>query len=364
MKTLKFGNLLDNDSLSADGNNRLQLKGVNGGASHGQVISHESGYFRYLPQANYYGPDEFVYILCDRNNDCVEAVVSLQVHSVNDLPISEDDVFTFNEDESLLSAVSTNDNPSGDGGNRWNLNGLNGGAAHGTVTMDLQGSIQYTPKENYYGADLFTYTLCDINNDCVSARVYIQINPINDLPVSYDDVVSLQQAQIYFGDVSGNDLMSGDGGNEWLLELNRGLAQHGTVTFNGDGHYTYSPDPNYYGTDEFTYKLCDVDGDCSEARVSLNIAQIVGTGQTEGLQELLVSPNPVYENAQLTLKGFSGPVSCSIYNAMGIQLFDSGLLNAHELFNLNIDASSFQAGIYLVELKGEHLHLVRKIVKH
>jgi VCBS repeat-containing protein len=50
----------------------------------------------------------------------------------------------------------TNDTPSGDGG-MWNLVGVDGGAANGTVTMNPDGSYTYTPDPNFNGTDVFSY---------------------------------------------------------------------------------------------------------------------------------------------------------------------------------------------------------------
>ncbi len=66
------------------------------------------------------------------------------------------------------------------------------------------------------------------------------------------------------GDVSINDIPSGDGGNTWSVATN---PAHGTLTFNNDGTYTYTPEADYNGTDSFDYQLCDTDSDCSTATV-------------------------------------------------------------------------------------------------
>ncbi|MBC7343966.1 MAG: cadherin-like domain-containing protein, partial [Clostridia bacterium] len=44
---------------------------------------------------------------------------------------------------------------------------------------------------------------------------------------------------------------------------------NGTLTLNPDGSFTYTPNPKWYGTDSFVYKLCDADGDCDEAVVTI-----------------------------------------------------------------------------------------------
>ncbi len=73
------------------------------------------------------------------------------------------------------------------------------------------------------------------------------------------------------GDVSINDTPSGDGGNTWSVVTN---PAHGTLSFNNDGTYTYTPEADYNGTDSFDYQLCDIDGDCSPATVTITIGSI------------------------------------------------------------------------------------------
>ncbi|MDG1570684.1 cadherin-like domain-containing protein [Robiginitalea sp. M366] len=47
---------------------------------------------------------------------------------------------------------------------------------------------------------------------------------------------------------------------------------HGTLLLNADGSFTYAPDTGYYGTDAFTYEVCDSNGLCDTATVSLTIS--------------------------------------------------------------------------------------------
>jgi uncharacterized repeat protein (TIGR01451 family) len=70
--------------------------------------------------------------------------------------------------------VTTNDVPSGDGGNVWTVLSP---AAHGVVVMSTNGIFSYTPAATYKGPDSFTYQVCDANNDCSSTTVTITVTP-------------------------------------------------------------------------------------------------------------------------------------------------------------------------------------------
>jgi len=49
-----------------------------------------------------------------------------------------------------------------------------------------------------------------------------------------------------------------------------GLA-HGRATVNPDGTITYTPNPDFCGTDSFTYKACDPSGACDTATVTIHV---------------------------------------------------------------------------------------------
>jgi VCBS repeat-containing protein len=265
------GNAASNDTPSGDCANTWSLVGPNGGATHGTVVMNPNGTYTYTPAANYNGSDVFTYQLCDCDGDCSTATVTITVNPVDDAPVAVNDVNSTNEDTPVSGNASTNDTPSGDCANTWSLVGANGGALHGTVTMNTNGTYTYTPAANYNGSDVFTYQLCDCDGDCSTATVTITVNPVDDVPVAVNDVNSTNEDTPVSGNASTNDTPSGDGGNVWSLVGANGGALHGTVTMNANGTYTYTPAANYNGSDVFNYKLCDADGDCSNATVTITI---------------------------------------------------------------------------------------------
>src|SRR5439155_1319153 len=113
----------------------------------------------------------------DVNRDCASATVTIAVVSVNDVPVANPDSYTTPEDTVLNGNVTTNDLPSGDGGNVWSVLSP---ATQGVVVMSTNGTFTYTPAANYNGPDTFTYQVCDVNNDCSSATVTITVVSVND----------------------------------------------------------------------------------------------------------------------------------------------------------------------------------------
>jgi VCBS repeat-containing protein len=138
----------------------------------------------------------------------------------------------------------------------------------GTLIVNSDGTYTFAPVANFNGpVPIATYTITNGTNTD-TANINITITPVNDNPVAVPDIVSVTEDNILHGDLGGNDTQSGDGGNVWSLVTG---PTHGTVIVNLDGTYTYTPDGSYNGPDSFTYRLCDGDGSCSTAIVSITV---------------------------------------------------------------------------------------------
>ena len=96
------------------------------------------------------------------------------------IPQAVNDTVTTNENTSVTGNVSTNDLPSGDGGNVWSVDTP---PVNGALIFNNDGSFNYTPTENWYGTDSFTYTLTDVNGDIPTATVTINVNKVDNAPV-------------------------------------------------------------------------------------------------------------------------------------------------------------------------------------
>src|SRR5207249_11101435 len=61
------------------------------------------------------------------------------------------------------------------------------GPAHGTLTLNADGSLVYMPAPNFNGTDSFTYKASDGQAQSGVATVTITVTPINDAPVAAND---------------------------------------------------------------------------------------------------------------------------------------------------------------------------------
>jgi gliding motility-associated-like protein len=186
----------------------------------------------------------------------------------DEFPIAVDDNLTTDEDVVLQGNAALNDIPNGTN-NVWSLVSQ---PAHGKVVMNANGTFTYTPNPNYNGSDSFVYKLCDQEGDCDNATVFITMKPVDDFPIANDDNFTAHMDGVLDEFVVDNDSLSGDGGNVWSIVSQ---PTNGTVIFNSDGSFTYTPNVGYIGNDSFTYKLCDVDGDCDEGVVNILVEDII-----------------------------------------------------------------------------------------
>ncbi|MDD3079626.1 MAG: gliding motility-associated C-terminal domain-containing protein [Paludibacter sp.] len=89
---------------------------------------------------------------------------SATVTSVNQSPIANPDSVTTKMDIPVLISILDNDVPGSTSLNTDSIQIISQ-PQHGTVIVQPDGTVLYTPDENYVGTDQFTYTVKDINGN-------------------------------------------------------------------------------------------------------------------------------------------------------------------------------------------------------
>ncbi|MRX28738.1 Ig-like domain-containing protein, partial [Kangiella sp. HZ709] len=110
------------------------------------------------------------------------------------------------------------------------------------------------------------------------ATVTITVTAVDDTPTATDDSNTVAEyGSITGASVAGNDTLGGDGGDlATAFSLDTDVS-NGTLTFNADGSYDYSPDANFNGTDSFSYIITDADGDTDIATVTITVTAVDDT---------------------------------------------------------------------------------------
>ncbi|MGP4058383.1 Ig-like domain-containing protein [Mycobacterium sp. 4D054] len=262
---VQSGTVITNDG-DVDGD-PLTVSVVDGPAR-GTLLLNADGTFTYTPHADYHGTDSFTYTVTDGTLTSSVATVSIVIDPVNDSPVAGDDSFTFDEDHILTGGVLAND--SDVDGDSLTVSLVNG-PARGTLILNADGSFTYTPNADYHGTDSFTYTVTDGTLTSSVATVSFTVNPVNDTPVAGNDSYTVAEDGTFTGNVLSNDTdVDGDNLTATVVD---GPA-HGTLTFNADGSFTYTPDTDYHGVDSFTYRASDAATTGNTALVTIAVTAV------------------------------------------------------------------------------------------
>jgi len=193
------------------------------------------------------------------------------VNGSNTAPVAAADCYTTNEDTPLtviLPGLLANDSDA-DGNTLTAV--LVAGPAHGTLTLNANGSFTYTPNANFNGDDTFTYRANDGTANSNIATVAITVCPINDAPVaSNDNYVTNQNTPLT---VTVPGVLANDTdveGSALTAILNSGPS-HGTLTLNANGSFTYTATTGYTGSDSFTYRASDGTTTSAIAMVTITV---------------------------------------------------------------------------------------------
>ncbi len=268
--TISAARLLGNDS-DADGD-ALTIAEVSGGVG-GTVVLEADGSVTFTPAADFSGAASFTYRAKDGAGAVSEAAtVIVEVTPSNDAPVANDDsgseLVTVEDTALTISAARLVGNDSEADGDALTIASVSGGVG-GTVVLEADGSVRFTPEADFNGAASFTYRAKDgAGAFSEAATVIVEVTPVNDPPVANDDsgagLVTAEHTalRISAGRLLGND-SDADGDALTIAEVSGGVG--GTVVLEADGSVTFTPDGGFDGEASFTYRAKDGAGAFSEA---------------------------------------------------------------------------------------------------
>ncbi|WP_431234969.1 cadherin-like domain-containing protein [Mycolicibacterium psychrotolerans] len=189
------GNDIDPDTAYGD---KLKVNSV-GGASNGSIKLNADGSVTFTPKAGYTGDASFIYRVKDvagaTSVTATDAVVTLKVVSItNQAPTAVNDSgFATAEDtvKTITAAQLLGNDTDPNAGDKLSLASVSG-ATNGTVALNGDGSVKFTPTANYSGAASFTYKVKDAAGavSANNATVSITVTPVNDAPRGWRTVRS------------------------------------------------------------------------------------------------------------------------------------------------------------------------------
>ena len=192
--------------------------------ANGVVLALPGGQILYTPDIAFTGIDVFTYTV--QNTAGLTDIATVTVTVAAGVPDIVDDSATATFGSSVNIAVLDNDT---DPGNVPLTVVSVTQPANGTATLNLDGSVSYTPNSGFYGIEVFSYTACNDNGLCGSATVRVTVLPpeANVTGVVFDDL-----------DHDGSPDPDEPRRDGWTVQLVRNGSVISTGTTIADGSFT------------------------------------------------------------------------------------------------------------------------------
>jgi uncharacterized protein len=205
-----------------------------------------------------YEPNEF------RTSDHDPVIVGLDLTIPNSAPDAVNDTATTNEDTPGTVDVLANDTDAN--GDTLTVTTVTQGA-NGTVVLNGDNTVTYTPNADFNGTDSFTYTVSDGQGGTDSATVDVTVNSVNDAPsfTSGGNVTVAEDSGAYSAawatNISAGALNESGQMLTFMVSNNTNAALFSTApAVASDGTLSFTPAANANGTASLTVTLKDNGG--------------------------------------------------------------------------------------------------------
>lgn len=184
--TLSQAALLANDTdVETPGN--LQISAISN-VQNGTAILHANGSVSFTPQAGYAGRGSFDYLVRDPDGATSTATAQIDFSRINLNPAATSDSFTGYEDVAFSitqAQLLVNDSDADNAAADLRVTAV-AGAQNGTVSLQADGTVRFTPAANFYGAASFTYQVSDGDGGNTWAMAQLNVQSVNDAPIIED----------------------------------------------------------------------------------------------------------------------------------------------------------------------------------
>ncbi|AIY63899.1 Ig-like domain-containing protein [Pseudoalteromonas piratica] len=216
----------------------------------------------YTPNADYFGSDSFTFYASDGYLNSQSTTVSISVTAVNDKPQADALNLSLNEDDSISVVLSGKDVE-----NDLLTFEIIKQPLNGTVTGKLP-NLVYTPHADFFGNDEFSFIANDGVANSTPAVVELTVVAVNDKPIANNQSIKLNE------DASINlSLTAMDIENDSLSYILVSEPRNGSLEGSAP-NFTYKPNADYFGSDEFAFIANDGVANSIPAVVELTIVAV------------------------------------------------------------------------------------------
>jgi len=234
----------------------------------GWAINAVSGAITYTPNPGFTGTETFTYQVCDAGGRCDNATVSIAVTTIPVAPVAVDDGGSTSTDVPVTIDILANDSDADGDLDPTSVTKVVP-PTNGSVEFDpVTGVAEYTPAPGFTGNDSFTYSVCDLGDRCASAEVLIAVGSTF---VAVDDTATTTAGVQVVTAVLDNDVDSNNNIDPASVAVVSPPANGSTTVNATTGAITYLPNVGFSGVDTFTYQVCDADGLCPQATVTVTV---------------------------------------------------------------------------------------------
>lgn len=213
-------------------------------------------------------------IIADDSSSTGAANATITITPVNDAPAAAGDALVVDEGEADDVDVLANDADAD--GDALTLVAVDvAGVDDGVVGWTPDGVVTYTPTSQS-GTDSATYTVQDAAGVAAQAVVTFTVQPVPGDPVAADDawlsdgtplVVAAPGVLANDGDEDGDSLS--------VVAVSSPSIAGGTLAWQPDGSFTFTPAPAFSGDVTWTYTVDDGTGRQATATLSISVSAVV-----------------------------------------------------------------------------------------
>jgi hypothetical protein len=198
-----------------------------------------NGEIEFIPSPGFSGNAQIVYTCCNNDDICATGTINIFVKPSIDPLILDTIVIQLpkNSPKDIMLRLDGYDS-------------LTETPTHGDLTDLVHDVVTYTPDFDFYGDDQFT-VVKDVNGTTYT-RVFV-INVFNTLKdrrfAMNDSYYTHVNTPISF------NVLDNDVGSYTVIYPNSIKVSSGTLVYQGNGQFNYTPNQNYRGIARFTYSL-------------------------------------------------------------------------------------------------------------